>query len=44
MKEVKDFIGYKPEIYLQKNPVDIDTIADFEKAEKLILERRLNSK
>lgn len=39
MKEVKDFIGYKPEIYLQKNPIDIDTIADFEKAEKIILER-----
>lgn len=39
MKEVKDFIGYKPEIYLQKNPIDIDTIADFEKAEKIIMER-----
>lgn len=44
MKEVKDFIGYKPEIYLQKNPIDIDTIADFERAEKFILEKTLSAK
>ena len=43
MKEVKDFIGYKPEIYLQKNPIDIDTLSDFEKAEKYILEKNAQS-
>lgn len=39
MKKVKDFIGEKPTIYTPHVSIDIDVIADFERAEKLILER-----
>lgn len=41
MEKVKDFIGEKPKLYLPPVSIDIDEIADFEKAEKLILERNL---
>lgn len=39
MKKVKDFIGEKPKIYIPPASIDIDEVADFEIAEKLILER-----
>ncbi len=39
MKKVKDFIGENPKIYQVSNSVDIDTVSDFNKAEKLIIER-----
>lgn len=39
MKKVKDFIGEKPKIYLPPASIDIDELKDFEKAEKIILER-----
>ena len=40
MKRVKDFIGDKPELYLDGSAGDIDAIEDFEKAEKIILQRQ----
>ena len=40
MKRVKDFIGEKPELYLNGSSGDIDAIEDFEKAEKIILQRQ----
>ena len=36
LKEVKDFIGYNPCIYLTDRMIDIDTVEDFEKVEKII--------
>lgn len=39
MKKVKDFIGEKPKTYLPPASIDIDELKDFEKAEKIILER-----
>ncbi len=42
MKEVKDFIGKCPELYINPKAVDIDTFEDFERAEKYILERSQN--
>lgn len=39
MKKVKDFIGEKPKIYTPPVSIDIDELSDFEKAEKIILER-----
>lgn len=44
MKEVKDFIGKKPRLYLNGSVGDIDTIKDFETAEKVLLEREEASK
>lgn len=40
MKKVKDFIGEKPELYLGGSCVDIDNPSDFERAEKIIEQRR----
>ena len=40
MKRVKDFIGDKPELYLDGSDGDIDAIEDFERAEKIILQRQ----
>lgn len=40
MKQVKDFIGYNPELYLDGSLLDIDTVDDFKKAEEIILKRR----
>ena len=42
MKEVKDFIGKKPEVYTKGFCLDIDTVNDFERAAKVIEERREN--
>lgn len=42
MKEVKDFIGKKPEVYTKGFCLDIDTANDFERAAKVIEERREN--
>lgn len=36
LKETKDFIGYNPCIYLTDRMIDIDTVEDFEKVEKII--------
>ena len=36
LKEVKDFIGYNPSIYLTPRVIDIDTPEDFLKVEELI--------
>lgn len=44
MKKVKDFIGFQPEIYFGGTCVDIDTADDFEKAAKLIEQRRQQDK
>ncbi len=38
-KEVKDFIGKKPDVYLEGSHMDIDTEEDFEKAAEIILKR-----
>lgn len=40
LKEVKDFIGKKPELYLNGSCVDIDTPDDFKRAEDIIKKRR----
>ncbi len=40
MKEVKDFIGKKPEVYFGGTCVDIDTVQDFETAAEIIEQRR----
>lgn len=40
MKKVKDFIGEKPELYLNGSAGDIDSIEDFENAEKIIFQRQ----
>ena len=40
MKEVKDFIGKKPEVYTGGRCVDIDTEQDFETAAKVIEQLR----
>lgn len=37
LKEVKDFIGNKPELYMQDILIDIDTPEDFKKAEEYLL-------
>lgn len=37
MKEVKDFIGHKPELFVMQPCVDIDEVQDFEHAERCIL-------
>ncbi len=39
LKKVKDFIGEKPELYLNGSVLDIDNPKDFEKAEEVILQR-----
>lgn len=39
LKKVKDFIGEKPELYLNGSFGDIDNPEDFENAEKIILQR-----
>ncbi len=39
LKKVKDFIGEKPELYLDGASGDIDTIDDFNAIERVILER-----
>ena len=39
LKKVKDFIGEKPELYLNGSFGDIDNPEDFENAEKFILQR-----
>lgn len=39
MKKVNDFIGEKPELYLNGSFCDIDTEEDFRKTESIILER-----
>lgn len=39
MKEVKDFIGKKPELYLKENAIDIDTLEDFVKAENILIKK-----
>lgn len=44
MKEVKDFIGKKPRLYINGSVGDIDTIKDFETAEKALFEREEASK
>ena len=44
MKEVKDFIGKRPEVYTNGFCLDIDTVEDFEKAGKIIEERTANAK
>ena len=44
LKQVKDFIGNKPLVYLEGSCLDIDTIEDFEKAANIIIERRKNNK
>ncbi|MBQ7286905.1 MAG: acylneuraminate cytidylyltransferase family protein [Candidatus Gastranaerophilales bacterium] len=36
LKEVKDFIGYNPSVYLTPSVIDIDTPEDFLKVEELI--------
>lgn len=43
MKKVKDFIGEKPELYLDGSCVDIDNPEDFERAEKILEKRRLEA-
>ena len=44
MKQVKDFIGKRPEVYTKGFCLDIDTVEDFEKASKIIEERKANAK
>ena len=39
MKKVKDFIGERPKLYLPKGSIDIDTVEDFERAERIIEKR-----
>lgn len=43
MKEVKDFIGKNPQVYTRGSSIDIDTHEDFERAAKIIEERRQNA-
>lgn len=40
LKEVRDFIGEKPEVYFDGFSIDIDTVDDFERAGAIIEERR----
>ncbi len=39
LKEAKDFIGYNPCAYVTPRVIDIDTIEDFCKVEKILMER-----
>ena len=40
MKKVKDFIGNNPELYTDGSFGDIDTIEDFNTAERILLKRQ----
>ena len=42
MKKTKDFIGYNPIAYITPRIIDIDTVEDFEKVEKILKEREQN--
>lgn len=44
MKEVKDFIGKKPELYTEGSLTDIDTPEDFDTAAKIIEQRNSKEK
>ena len=44
MKEVKDFIGKKPQVYYGGVCLDIDTVDDFDKAAEILLARDKSNK